>query len=172
MRFVVTGEWRENHLLRLILAAFLVYVLLFWVTNALLYFARMDLTYASVVEHYRGAEARFLQPRSYLVLLEISHFHLFAMGILILTMTHLVLFVPLSVGTKAALIVGAFATALLDEAGGWLTRFVHPAFAYVKIAGFVGLEATLAIMLAVVGYGVVRTPANAYRASQPFPPIK
>ncbi len=38
MRFVVTGEWRQNHLLRLILAAFLVYVALLWLTNALLFF--------------------------------------------------------------------------------------------------------------------------------------
>ena len=36
MRFVVTAEWRENHLLRLILAGFLVYVVLLWVTNTLL----------------------------------------------------------------------------------------------------------------------------------------
>ncbi|NKB16323.1 MAG: hypothetical protein HC774_04740, partial [Sphingomonadales bacterium] len=89
MRFVVTGEWRENHLLRLILASFLVYVVIFWITNALLYFARMGLSYESVVAHYQGDAERFLTPRSYLVLLEISHAHLFAMGILLLTLTHL-----------------------------------------------------------------------------------
>ena len=89
-----------------------------------------------------------------------------AMGILLLTLTHLVLFVPLAVPTKAALIVAAFASALLDEAGGWLTRFVHPGFAYVKILGFAGLEITLGLMIVIVGYGVWRTPANAYRASR------
>ena len=163
MRFVVTGEWRENDLLRLVLGAFLVYVFLFWITNALLFFASMDLSYASVVAHYRGAEDRFMQPRSYKVLLEISHFHLFAMGILILTMTHLVLFVPISIPMKAVLIVTSFAAALLDEAGGWLVRFVHPAFAYVKLAGFLALELSLGALLAVVGYAVWRTPPNAYR---------
>jgi hypothetical protein len=163
MRFVITAEWKENHLLRLILAAFLVYVLIFWATNALLYFARMDLTYGSVVEYYRGNVEAFRSPRSYLVLLEISHAHLFAMAILLMTMTHLVLFVPLSVPFKAAIIVGAFTSALLDEAGGWLVRFVHPGFAYAKILGFVGLELTLGIMLAAVGYSVWRTPPNAYR---------
>jgi hypothetical protein len=163
MRFVITGEWRDNHLLRLILAAFLIYGFIFWVTNGLLYFARMDLSYGSVVEFYRGSESRFLQPRSYLVLLEISHAHLFAMGILIMTMTHLLLFVPLSIPVKAAVIVASFASALLDEAGGWLVRFVHPGFAYAKIAGFLGLQTTLGLMIVVVGYAVWVTPPNAYR---------
>ncbi len=163
MRFVVTAEWRENHLLRLILAAFLVYGVIFWASNWLLYFARMGLTYESVVEFYRGSEQRFLQPRSYLVLLEISHAHLFAMGILILTLTHLVLFVPLGIPTKAGLIVASFGGALLDEAGGWLTRFAHPTFAYVKITGFLALQTSLGAMLIVVGWAVWRTPPNAYR---------
>jgi len=163
MRFVVTGEWRENHLLRLILAAFLLYALVFWLTNWLLYFARMELSYASVVEFYRGAEEHFREPRSYIVLLEISHAHLFAMGILLLTVTHLLLFVPLPIPAKVLLIVGSFVGALLDETGGWLVRFAHPGFAYAKIAGFLTLQITLGIMLAVVGYGVARTPPNAYR---------
>jgi len=163
MRFVVTAEWKENHLLRLVLAGFLVFVTLLWVTNGLLYFAHMSLDPASVVAFYRGVEEEFTRPRSYQVLLEISHFHLFAMGILVLTMTHLVLFAPLSVGTKALIIVVSFASALLDEAAGWLVRFVHPAFAYVKVLAFLALQASLGVMIAIVGWSVWRTPPNAYR---------
>jgi hypothetical protein len=159
MRFLVTNEWRTNTLLRLILFCFLVYVALLWVTNALLFFAQMDLSYASVVRHYRGDEASFAPPRSYKVLLEISHFHLFAMGILLLTMTHLVLFVPLGGGTKVLLVVGAFGSALVDEASGWLVRYVHPAFAWTKLAGFLGLELSLAAMTVAVAWTVWRPPA-------------
>src|SRR5262245_5342508 len=115
MRYVVTGEWRENHLLRLILSLFLVYVAAFWVTNAALFFAHMDFSYAAIVAHYAGSEETFAQPRSYKVLLEVSHFHLFAMGVLILTMTHLVLFAPIAVSTKTWLVVLSFVSALLDE---------------------------------------------------------
>lgn len=160
MRFVVTGEWRQNHLLRLILAAFLVYVALLWVTNALLFFTQMGFSYASVVEHYLGVEERFTQPRSLKVLLEISHFHLFAMGILLLTMTHLVLFVPLRGAVKAGLVVASFASALADEAAGWLVRFVHPGFAYLKLAGFAGLQAALGAMVILVAAAVWRPPAG------------
>jgi hypothetical protein len=162
MRFVVTAEWKENHLLRLVLAAFLVYVALFWVTNAALFFVHMGLGYAPVVEHYLGSAEGFGQPRSFKVLLEVTHFHLFAMGILVLTMTHLVLFVPLGVPTKAVLVVATFASALLDEASGWLVRYVHPAFAYLKLASFLALQASLGATVAIVGWAVWRTPPNAY----------
>ncbi len=168
MRFVVTGEWRQNRLLRLILAAFLVYVALLWVTNALLFFTQMGFSYASVVEHYLGSEAAFSQPRSFKVLLEISHFHLFAMGILLLTMTHLVLFVPLGGSVKALLVVVSFAAALADEAAGWLIRYVHPAFAYLKLAGFAGLQITLAAMTVLVA-GTLWRPAPGMPGSRRRP---
>ncbi|MCK5620509.1 MAG: hypothetical protein KAJ17_13970, partial [Candidatus Krumholzibacteria bacterium] len=63
MRFVVTGEWSHNHLLRLILFFFLIYILLFWITNWVLYFQKMNLNPASVVSYYRGdPQAEFGQP--------------------------------------------------------------------------------------------------------------
>jgi hypothetical protein len=158
MRFVVTGEWRQNRLLRLILAAFLVYVALFWLTNALLFFTHMGFSYDAVVAHYLGSEEAFAQPRSFKVLLEVSHAHLFSMGILLLTMTHLVLFVPLGGSTKAVLVAASFAAALADEAAGWLVRYVHPGFAYLKLAGFAGLQLALAAMTVVVA-GTLWRPA-------------
>ncbi len=163
MRFTVTSDWRDNGLLKLVLAWFLAYVALFWVTNALLYFAKMGLTPASVVAYYLGDEDRFLQPRSYQGMLEIAHFHLFAMGILVLTMTHLLLFVPISKRWKAWIVSLSFASAVGDEAAGWLVRFVAPAFAYLKIAAFLTLQTTLAIMLAAVTWALVTAQPNAYR---------
>lgn len=147
MRFVITGEWSRNRLLQTIVALYSVYVAGLWVTNALLYFSKMSLTYASVTEYYLGSEERFLSPRSYQGLLEVSHFHLFAMGMLLLVLTHLVLFVPLRNEVKAWLVVLPFGAALLDEGAGWLVRFVHPAFAYVKIAGFLLLQGSLAALV-------------------------
>src|SRR5690349_24795179 len=113
MRFVVTGEWSKNRLLQLIILMFVIYVALLWVTNALLYFGKMGLTAASVTDYYLGSEERFLQPRSYQGMLEISHFHLFAMGLLLLTLTHLMLFVPLRSDLKPWFIVIPFGSALL-----------------------------------------------------------
>jgi len=131
------------------------------------YFAKMTLNPASVVAYYLGNEATFTQPRSYQGLLEITHFHLFAMGILVLTMTHLLLFVPIANRHKAWIVSIAFTTALADEASGWLVRFVSPAFAYLKVTAFVGLEAVLAFMVGAVLWAIWTAQPNDYRSSAP-----
>ena len=110
---------------------------------------KAHLTAVSVIDYYLGSEERYLSPRSYQGLLEVSHFHLFAMGMLLLVLTHLMLFVPLRNGTKAWLIIVPFLAAILDEGAGWLVRFVSPNFAYAKIAGFLLLETSLAVLVAV-----------------------
>jgi hypothetical protein len=146
---VITGEWSRNRLLQTIVLLFSFFVAALWLTNALLYFSKMSLTAASVLDYYLGSEERFLSPRSYQGLLEVSHFHLFAMGMLLLVLTHLMLFVPLGNGTKAWLIVVPFFSAMLDEGAGWLVRYVSPHFAYAKIAGFLLLETSLAVLVIV-----------------------
>jgi hypothetical protein len=146
---VITGDWSQNRLLQTIVALFCLFVIGLVVTNALLYFIKMGLTAASVVDYYLGSEERFLPPRSYQGLLEVTHFHLFAMGMLLLVLTHLMLFVPLKNETKAWLIVVPFLAALLDEGSGWLVRYASLHFAYAKIAGFLLLEASLTVLVAV-----------------------
>jgi hypothetical protein len=149
VRFVVTGEWTRNRLLQTIVVLYTLYVAGLWGTNALLYFNKMSLTAASVIEYYLGSEERFLSPRTYQGLLEVSHFHLFAMGMLLLVLTHLMLFVPIHNRWKAWLIAVPFVSALLDEGASWLVRFAHPTFAYAKIAGFLLLQTSLAVLVVV-----------------------
>lgn len=167
MRFTITPDWKDNQLLRLVLVWFLGFVALLLVTNALLYFAKMTLNPASVIAYYLGNEAQFTQPRSYQGLLEITHFHLFAMGILVLTMTHLMLFVPMQNRRKAFVVSIAFGAALADEAAGWLVRFVSPGFAYLKVTAFVTLEAVLAFMIGAVLWAIFTAQPNDYRSSVP-----
>ena len=167
MRFVVTGEWSRNRLLQTIVVLYVVYVGGLWLTNALLYFKKMSLTPSSVVDYYLGNEERFLQPRSYQGLLEVSHFHLFAMGMLLLVLTHLMLFVPIANRWKAWLIALPFFAALLDEGAGWLVRFVHPAFAWAKIAGFLLLQTSLATLIIVSLWAVFSGSQRNYNSGLP-----
>lgn len=164
MRFVVTGEWSRNHLLRLILFFFLIYILLFWITNWVLYFQKMNLNPASVVSYYRGdPQAEFGQPpRPLGALAETSHFHLFAMGVLVMTLTHLILFLPVSVRLKGSLTLVTFLSALLCEGSSWLVRFVHPGFAWLKVGSFLVLQLSLFGLLVALLVGVLRPGRNAY----------
>jgi hypothetical protein len=80
-------------------------------------------------------------------MLEVTHAHLPMMALVMLLLTHLLIFAPYSKRTRVFLIVGAFLSAALDEGAGWLVRFVHPGFAIVKLAAFVSLQAILAFLL-------------------------
>lgn len=167
MRFVVTGEWNKNDLLRLVLSLFLVYVALFWITNWMLYFQKMTLDPASVVTYYRGdPSVEFGRPARPLgALAEVAHFHLFAMGMLVMTLTHLLLFLPIANRVKATLVVVAFASALLDEGAGWLVRYAHPGFAALKVGAFLTFQATLLGLLVAIVKGVASPARNSYEGS-------
>ncbi|MBL6986146.1 MAG: hypothetical protein ISR72_03705 [Methylobacter sp.] len=156
MRYFVTGEQHRKSLLNTLVLMFLVYIALLWFSNGMMYFHHMDLTPGSVIAYYLGSEEQFTQPRSYQGMLEVSHFHLFSMGMLVLTLTHLMLMTEFSVRLKIWLSSLTYGGALADEAGGWLVRFVDPLFAYFKIAAFVVLELSLAALLIVVITALVR----------------
>lgn len=156
MRYFVTGEQQRKALLNALVLMFLGYIVLLWLSNGLMYFHRMDLTPSSVIGYYLGSEEQFTQPRSYQGMLEVSHFHLFSMGMLVLTLTHLMLMTEFSVRLKIWLSSLTYLSAIADEAGGWLVRFVHPLFAYFKIAAFVLLELSLATLLVVVIVSLIR----------------
>ncbi|HKK70544.1 MAG TPA: hypothetical protein VKA86_04950 [Candidatus Krumholzibacteria bacterium] len=164
MRFVITGEWDRNTMLRIILLFFLVFVALFWVSNWAVLLTKMDLTPSSIAEYYRGdPEAEFGQPpRPWASLAEQSHFHLFAMGILVMTLTHLLLFLPVSTRVKGTLVVATFVSALSSEGSTWLVRAVHADFAWLKIGSFLLLQASLAGLLVALLVGVARPGRNAY----------
>jgi hypothetical protein len=135
---------------------FLGYVVLLWLSNGLMFFHKMNLSPESVIAYYLGSEQDFTQPRSYQSLLEVSHFHLFAMGMLILTLTHLMIMTSLPTLLKVWLSVLIYGSALADEAAGWLVRFVDPQFAYFKIAAFLLLELSLASLIIVVTISLIQ----------------
>jgi hypothetical protein len=156
MRFFVTGEQNRQLLINTLILMFLGYVVLLWLSNGLMFFHKMNLSPESVIAYYLGSEQDFTQPRSYQSLLEVSHFHLFAMGMLILTLTHLMIMTSLPTLLKVWLSVVIYGSALADEAAGWLVRFVDPQFAYFKIAAFLLLELSLASLIIVVTISLIQ----------------
>jgi hypothetical protein len=157
MRFVVTGEWSRNRLLQLIVLLYVSYVALLIVTNGLLYFDKMSLAPSSVVSYYLGDEAEFRPARSYESLLETSHFHLFAVGMLLMVLTHLMLFIPVSASTKAWLIVVPLLSGFVSEGAVWLVRYVSPSFAVMKVAGFLLLQGSLILLVVVSVWSIFTT---------------
>ncbi len=156
MRYMQDGSYSSSPLMRLTLGLTLVLLLGFWISNLGIYFSRMDLTPASVVAYYNGSEMDFRPARSLGSMIETAHVHLPMMAMVLLVLTHLLIFVPLPRPAKVGFILAAFATAVLEEGGGWLVRFVSPALAPVKIVGFLGLQGILAFLMVALGVNLAR----------------
>lgn len=183
MRFFVTGEQNRQQVLNTIVLMFLIFMVMLWISFALMFFQRMNLTPHSIQEYYLGSPQKFTEPRSYQSLLEVSHAHLFSMGILAVTLTHLLLFAPVSDRIKIFLSFCVYGGAIGDEASSWLVRFVSPNFAYLKISMFLLMEISLLCLILIVTTGLLRqrgrqkgVHARAHRkkrgarSSHPVPP--
>ncbi len=150
MRFFVTGEQRREETLNTLVLFFLVYMIFQWISIGLMYFHRMSLRPKSIMDYYLGNPEKFTEPRSYQSLLEVSHAHLFSMGMLAVTLTHLLLFAQVSERIKLRLSLWVFFSMVTDELSGWLIRFVDPLFVWVKLGAFLCLEISMAMLIALV----------------------
>ncbi len=143
MKYMQTGGFQLNPFMRLTLQFTLLFIVGLWFTNGAMYFSRMGLTPGSVSSYYLGSEEEYRPARSTQSMLEVSHAHLPVMGLVVLMMTHLLIFAPFEDRTKTTFIAAAFLSAFLGEGAGWLVRFVHPGFAPLKTLSFLAFQAVL-----------------------------
>lgn len=157
MKYMQTGSFQSHPLMRLTLMLTLVFLVGFVATNFALYFSKMSLDPDSIVRYYNGSEEDFHPARSLQSMLEVTHGHLPMMALVLLLLTHLVIFTPFSKGTKTAFIVVSFLAGLLNEGSAWLVRFVDPGFAWLKVAAFLALQGSLILLLTMVGLFLLRS---------------
>lgn len=162
-----TGGFYNHRFMRLTLLWTTFFLAVFWVTNLAMYFNRMGLSPASVQAYYLGSEADFTSPRTFGSMLEVAHSHLPIQAVILLLLTHLLLFAPFRGETKALFIYAAFSSSILNEAGGWLVRFVHPGFAFLKVLAFLALQASLAFLIANLGLFLYHGADRAKRGVSP-----
>ena len=190
MRFIVTGEWSKNTVLRLILFMFMVFMVLLWITVIFTYYGKgLTLDPDTVVQYFCGAEASppTIEPvnggtplsivgddtdsfydgmgrpaRSFGSMAETSHVHLFTMGMLVMVLTHLLLFVPIASRWKVIWTLLTFASTLFNELSNWLVRYVHPDFAWLKVSSFVLMQLSLLGLIALLGVYLMKPRRNAY----------
>jgi hypothetical protein len=162
MKYLQNGGYQNNPFMRLTLSLALVFLAGFVVTNFFLYFDHMGLTPESVVRYYNGSEEEFRPPRSAQSMLEVTHMHLPMMALVLLLLTHLVIFAPFSRSGKIALIVIPFLSGLFSEASSWLVRFVHPDFAWLKVASFLLLQGSLIVLIGSLAAFLFRSGRNGY----------
>ena len=148
MKYMQNGGFQNHPLMKLTIGLTLLFLSGLWATNLLLYFSKMGFTPTSVVAYYLGSETDFTVPRTYQSMLEVTHFHLPMMAVVVLLLTHLLIFAPFKNWTKVTFILTAFLSGFLNETSSWLVRFVNPHFAYLKITCFLIFQGTLLFLIA------------------------
>lgn len=130
-----------------ILLFFYGYFFLHWATSIFMFREKLGFSYDSVVRYYLGDPELFMNPRSFAGLLEVTHFHLFAMGLFFVIFTHLLLYTPFRQALKEFL-TWLLALAILgDIAAGWLVRYGAAPFAWLKLSAFWLLQAVSLLLL-------------------------
>lgn len=160
MKYMQEGGFQKHPLMRLTISLALLLLAGLWISNFLMYFSRMNLSPVSVITYYLGSEETFRPPRSYQSMLEVTHFHLPIMSVVLLLLTHLLLFAPLKNSAKITFVLTAFFSAIVNEGAGWLVRFVNPNFAYLKIASFLTFQGIMGFLIIGLLWFMYLAPQN------------
>lgn len=103
----------------------------------------------AIAVYYRGGESEMSFPKQFWQMVEVSHFHLFSVPIVVLILSHLVSSTPISVRARIGLTVMTYLGAALELAGPWAVRYVAGSFAYALITGWVLLAAGMSCMVVI-----------------------
>jgi len=132
---------------RVAYTAFLVLALL-GVATLVALAMRAGVTPGAIAVYYRGDDSEMSFGKTFWQLVEVSHFHLFTIPVVVLIVSHLLYGTPTSVRLRVWLTLVVFTGALLDVIAPWLVRYVAGAMAYVTIVGWLLLAGgTLLIVI-------------------------
>jgi hypothetical protein len=133
--------------IRVAYTAFLVLMVPGVASLLVLSFGRVGLAPDAIAAYYRGGDGEMSFPRTFWQLLEVSHFHLFSVPVVVLILSHLLYAAVVSSRLRMVLTVVTFAGALLEIAGPWAVRYVAGGFAYALLAGWFLLGGGMATII-------------------------
>ena len=126
------------------IAAFATMVAIVMGTGAVLFARKIGFDDGHVRSFYLGSEAAFAPPRSLAGLLEVAVPHLLAVPLLVFVALHLVAFAFGMRRRPFGLLAGiTWACAGAGILAGFAIRFAWPGLAPLKVAAFVGFQATM-----------------------------
>ena len=137
---------------KLIITYFLVFMLAASAFSIYMSWERTRLSAAGAAAYYLGDEERMMFPLERLELIETTHFHLFMMPLMVLTVGHLFLLSAWDRRAKTVVITAAFAYAALDVAKPWMVRYVSPDWGWLAPLNSALFGATLLLCILVPLY--------------------
>ena len=133
---------------RLAYTGFLVLIVPGLVTLLTLSAGRIGVTPAAIARYYRGGESETSFPKAFWQLVEVSHFHLFSVPVVLLILSHLLYATRVSSRTRVVLTLGTFSGAFLEALSPWAIRYWAAEFAYALLLGWLLLGGGALAMVA------------------------
>ena len=121
-----------------------------FVSNLLLSHAKTGWSYSGLIEYYRGLESGY--PKTYLELLETTHFHIFSMPVVFLILAHVFLMCSWSYRWKIGVVILSFLGIIIEISGPWLITYVSPECGILMIFSGIVLAISLLIYIFVPIY--------------------
>jgi len=128
---------------------FLGFMLIGLLTNFLFGMTKTGLTSGAIVAYYRGDPDRLMFGKTFQELLEVAHAHAFMMPLVLLVLGHLFFLTEWSAQGKRFVLTVALVTIFLDITTPWAVRYLHPAWAHVKLVAGYGLGASFLCLIGV-----------------------
>ena len=136
--------------IKIVTTIFLLFMLLGIATNLLISYAKTGWSYSGLIEYYRGVESGY--PKTYLELLETTHFHIFSMPVVFLILAHVFLMSSWSYRLKIMVIIISFLAMLAEICSPWLITYESPEFGVLMIFSGIILAISLLIYIFVPIY--------------------
>ncbi|MCI0454412.1 MAG: hypothetical protein L0Y68_05400 [Candidatus Dadabacteria bacterium] len=129
--------------IKIITTIFLLFMVPGLTTNLLIVYSKTGWSYDGLIEYYKGVESGY--AKSYMELLETTHFHIFSMPVVFLILAHIFLMCSWGYRTKIAVIVISFLAIFAEICSPWLITYVSPKFALLMI--FSGISISLNLLI-------------------------
>lgn len=132
--YLIVNANRET---KLVYTFFLCFVALGFVTIGIYQWRIIGWGVPQLIAHYLGDASQMMFPKEFLQLLETSHAHAFMMGLIYLTLAHILIACRMTPFWKKLLIVMGFLATAVDLIGPWLIRYVSQDFAALLLSGWI-----------------------------------
>lgn len=136
--------------IKIITTIFLLFMVPGLITNLLIAYSKTGWDYDGLIDYYRGVESGY--AKSYMEILETTHFHIFSMPVVFLILAHIFLMCSWGYRNKILVIVFSFLAIFAEMCSPWLITYVSTKFALLMIVSGISIGLSLLIYIAVPLY--------------------
>lgn len=147
-----SGLWTFQWGTRFIYTCFLVFCLLSYAVMLALMATRSGFSPEALHNYYAGNEAAGQYGKTFGELLEVTHFHLFSIPLMLFIQGHIFLLTAWNKGPKVTVVVLSFLGGLLQIAGPWMLAYSWPGAAWAMLLGRLLLAGSFVLFFVVPIY--------------------